>query len=65
MVPGIIKNQAYQPDPLFKGGVKETKTPKMSVEHLEEQEATGYVIREEPLHTRRPFRTICLGGGYA
>ena len=24
-----------------------------------------YEIREEPLHTRRPLRIICLGAGYS
>jgi hypothetical protein len=25
----------------------------------------AYEIREEPIHTRRPMRVICLGAGYS
>ena len=30
-----------------------------------DQTAYHYTVKEEPLHTRRPFRTVCLGGGYS
>lgn len=26
---------------------------------------SGYEIREEPIHTRRPLRIICMGSGYS
>ena len=26
---------------------------------------SAYEIREEPIHTRRPLRVICLGAGYS
>ena len=27
--------------------------------------ASPYVIKEEPIHTRRPMRVICCGAGYS
>jgi hypothetical protein len=32
---------------------------------VHETAQSTYTIKEEPLGTRRPFRTVCLGGGYA
>lgn len=30
-----------------------------------DNETFTYEIREEPIHTRRPIRVICLGAGYS
>ena len=65
MAPGIIQPQVYQPEPGFQDGDVKTKSaPVVSVKPVAD-EATGYTIREVPLHTRKPFRTVVLGAGYA
>lgn len=37
-------------------GVKRHRSPASQI---------PYEIREEPIHTRRPIRVICLGAGYS
>ncbi len=51
MAPGIITfdETTMQSDTPFMG----TRSP------------SAYEIREEPIHTRRPLRVICLGAGYS
>ena len=65
MAPGITEPQVYQPEAIFQhADVKSKTTPVVLVKPVEE-EATGYIIKEVPLHTRKPFRTVVMGAGYA
>lgn len=64
MAPGVIAqplNETHRPPPQTKvlpGKVAPSTT-------VREISQSAYTIKEQPLGTRRPFRTVCLGGGYA
>lgn len=38
---------------------------KIVVSSLETPMQSQYAIKEQPLGTRRPFKTVCMGAGYA
>ncbi len=39
-------------------------TPSLPTQNLKSANST-YVIKEEPIRTRRPLRVVCMGAGYS
>lgn len=37
----------------------------MSVQPVQKEAVASYTVTEQPMNTRRPFRTVCMGAGYA
>lgn len=41
------------------------EVPDLALEPNGKSSASSYELREEPIHSRRPLRVVCLGAGYS
>ncbi|KAJ5626335.1 hypothetical protein N7510_002644 [Penicillium lagena] len=65
MAPGNVESQVAPATTFTENGEIKTKEPVVSVQPVQEKAVAPYTVTEQPMNTRRPFRTVCMGAGYA
>lgn len=61
MLPSVI---AAEPDAPAISNIKTEQWSSLPKQHVKPI-TSDYVVNEEPIHSRRPLRIICMGAGYS